>query len=49
MTFLFLGYSIFWLILAGYVALLAARQRRLAEDVADLAQVLERSKGRKSG
>ncbi len=43
MTFLFLGYSVFWLILAGYVAVLGARQRRLQEEVADLAAVLERS------
>jgi len=49
MTFLFLGYTVFWLILSGYLAYLAARQRRLADDVADLAQVLERAKGRKSG
>lgn len=49
MTFLFLGYSVFWLLLAGYVLSLGARQRRLAEELDDLAAALDRGAARKSG
>ncbi|HLT59170.1 MAG: CcmD family protein [Limnochordales bacterium] len=49
MTFLFLGYSVFWLLLAAYVAMLGARQRRLAEEVADLSAALDKGAGRRMG
>lgn|GEM_PF-1491833 len=49
MTYLFLAYSVFWLLLAGYIAMLAARQRRLAEELDDLAAALERDRARQTG
>ncbi|MBO8141695.1 MAG: CcmD family protein [Firmicutes bacterium] len=42
MTYLFLAYTAFWLLLAGYLWSMAARQRRLAQEVADLSAALKR-------
>lgn len=41
MMFLFLGLSAFWIVLALYLWSLGARQKRLNDDVALLADVLE--------
>lgn len=46
MMFLFLGLTAFWLVLASYLWSLGARQKRLADDVALLADVLEEKRGR---
>ncbi len=39
--FLFLGFSAVWAVLALYMWTLGARQKRLAEDIAMLSDVLE--------
>ena len=39
--YLFLGYSAVWIVLALYMWSLGARQKRLADDVALLSDVLE--------
>lgn len=41
MLYLFLGLAAFWTVLAVYLWTLGARQKRLADDVALLAEVLE--------
>jgi len=39
--FLFFGYSAVWIVLALYLWSLGARQKRLADDIAWLSDVLE--------
>lgn len=40
-TFLFFGFSAVWVVLALYMWSLGARQKRLADDIALLSDVLE--------
>lgn len=46
MTFLFWGFTAMWAAVAAYVWSLALRQRKLAEEVAMLDEVLKRERGR---
>ena len=39
--FLFLGFSAVWIVLSLYIWSLGARQKRLADDIAILSEVLE--------
>lgn len=40
-TFLFFGYSAVWVVLGLYIWSLGARQKKLADDIALLSDVLE--------
>lgn len=45
MTFLFWGFTAMWIVIVAYVWSLATRQRKLAEEIGMMGEVLER-KGR---
>lgn len=44
-TFMVYGFAAAWLILFAYVALLAARERRLKREVESLRRMLEEQRG----
>lgn len=48
MSFLFWGFTAMWVVIVAYVWSLATRQRKLAEDVETVSDVLARERSQKT-